>query len=167
MGLKLLGSLLSPAYGDHIREATQKPIILGMLEEREKVLDAGSGSGFYTQHVKAGQTIALDYSLENVKKAGMASQSQMVNGDAQKLPFKAASFDGVLCLEVLEHLNQDLQALKEIKRVMQKKGALILSVPLKPAPIKDTEHVREGYTPEELEKMLKQEGLKKQSLLTQ
>jgi SAM-dependent methyltransferase len=155
-----VGRMLSPAYGDHIRETVQKPVVLGLLEKRGKVLDAGCGSGLYTREVKAEQCIAFDYSLEHLNSLLPGSQARPVNGDLQKLPFKKRSFDSVLCLEVLEHLKDDRQALKEIKRVLKAGGELLLSVPLLPAPIKDSEHVREGYTPQGVKRMLEKEGFK-------
>jgi len=52
-----------------------------------------------------------------------------INMDIHRMPFEDNSFDFVLCNHVLEHVENDIEALEEIKRVM-KKGALgILQVP--------------------------------------
>jgi SAM-dependent methyltransferase len=47
-----------------------------------------------------------------------------------QLPFAAASFDAVLCLEVLEHLEDPAAAVRELLRVARK--AVVLSVPYEP-----------------------------------
>jgi 2-polyprenyl-6-hydroxyphenyl methylase/3-demethylubiquinone-9 3-methyltransferase len=43
---------------------------------------------------------------------------------AEKLPFDDASFDAVLCVDVLEHVSDVQQVLSEIKRVLKKNGLL-------------------------------------------
>ena len=49
--------------------------------------------------------------------------------DIHKMPFKNNTFDVVLCNHVLEHLDDDIKALKEIIRVMKNGGFSILQVP--------------------------------------
>ncbi len=50
-------------------------------------------------------------------------------GDATKLKFKASSFDALLILDVIEHINNDVQVLKEAKRVLTKDGVIIVTAP--------------------------------------
>ena len=52
-----------------------------------------------------------------------------VAADATHLPFQAGSFSQVICSEVLEHLPDDLSALREIASVMKPGGSLILTFP--------------------------------------
>ena len=49
------------------------------------------------------------------------------------LPFPDRSFDIVTALDVIEHLDDDLVALRELKRTMRQGGLLIISVPAYPA----------------------------------
>jgi SAM-dependent methyltransferase len=49
--------------------------------------------------------------------------------DIEKMTFENASFDAVICLEVLEHVANPFQAVAEIKRVLRKNGNLLLTVP--------------------------------------
>jgi SAM-dependent methyltransferase len=53
----------------------------------------------------------------------------VLRGDAQRLPFPAASFDRVLCSEVLEHVPDPARAAAELARVLKPDGLLAVSVP--------------------------------------
>ncbi|MBM3178652.1 MAG: methyltransferase domain-containing protein [Bacteroidetes bacterium] len=60
-----------------------------------------------------------------------------VKMDIHKMPFGDQQFDFVLCNHVLEHVDDDLIALREIKRVLKPGGKAILQVPFfKPVPDK-------------------------------
>jgi len=48
--------------------------------------------------------------------------------------------------------------LSELFRVLQPSGRLVISVPVPPAPIEDKDHVREGYTLEEISQLLNEAG---------
>ena len=52
-----------------------------------------------------------------------------MRADALALPFPAASFDKVICAEVLEHLVDDRAAMAELARVLRPGGMLAVSVP--------------------------------------
>ena len=53
-----------------------------------------------------------------------------IKGDICNLPFKGNSFDFILCNHVLEHINDDKKAMKELYRVLNKNGTAILQVPI-------------------------------------
>ncbi len=48
---------------------------------------------------------------------------------AETLPLADQSFDGVLLLDVLEHVSDQQAVLREIQRVLKPGGTLVLSVP--------------------------------------
>lgn len=54
-----------------------------------------------------------------------------VNADGCKLPFRPESFDGVLLAEVIEHVPDTFDMLKECSRVLKDNGYLILTTPNK------------------------------------
>jgi SAM-dependent methyltransferase len=80
---------------------------------------------------------------------------------ANELPFQDASLDTVLFLEILEHLDDDAGAVRELFRVLAPSGKLVLSVPIPPGEINEGEewgHKREGYSLGELKMILENEG---------
>ena len=53
-----------------------------------------------------------------------------IKADICNLPFKKFEFDLIICNHVLEHINDDLKAIREIYRVLKKNGVAILQVPI-------------------------------------
>jgi len=54
---------------------------------------------------------------------------RFVFGDVLKLPFKNATFNKLVCSEVLEHLPDDKKGLQEMHRILKKNGTLYITVP--------------------------------------
>jgi methionine biosynthesis protein MetW len=95
-------------------------------------LDVGCGSGnSYAGEIarRATQWIGVDVSTNAVEAARAAGLDARVIDDAAELPFPDASFDLVLCIEVLEHLFSPDQAASEILRVLKPGGHLVCSTP--------------------------------------
>jgi SAM-dependent methyltransferase len=53
----------------------------------------------------------------------------LLKGDITSLPFKDASFDKIICSEVLEHVPDDIKGIRELVRVLKDDGTLAISVP--------------------------------------
>lgn len=72
--------------------------------------------------------------------ADIESPLAKVKMDIHQIPFEQNTFDVVLCNHVLEHVNDDIQAMKEIYRVLKPGGFSILQVPFfNPVPDKTFE----------------------------
>jgi SAM-dependent methyltransferase len=95
-----------------------------MVGDKQKVLVIGDGGGrdYYYLKMHGKKVIALDIAPQPVIP-------DLVLGDAARLPFKGGSFDAVVCMEVLEHLFEDVTALQDIRRVLKDDGVFVLSVP--------------------------------------
>ena len=100
------------------------------------ILDAGCGEGFISivlEHVYGCRVVGLDADCEILslgisRKKGGGGNSWLI-GDVTRLPFGEAVFDGVVCSEVLEHLDDDLAAVRELGRVLKPGGTLAVTVP--------------------------------------
>jgi len=102
-------------------------------------LDAGCGSGFFSRLLaeRGASVIGVDGSGSMIasaqrlgEAAGLAGTTQFkVIPTVENLPFADASFDGALCLSVLEYLDSPYESLDELARVVAPGGLLIVSVP--------------------------------------
>lgn len=73
---------------------------------------------------------ALDIDLETLRRIPDYDPVRFVQHNANRgLPFEDASADYVVCLEVMEHLENPTHFLAEVKRVLKPRGKLVLSVP--------------------------------------
>lgn len=61
--------------------------------------------------------------------ADIESPLAKVKMDIHEMPFEDGRFDAVLCNHVLEHVSDDIQAMKEIRRVLKPGGWAILQIP--------------------------------------
>jgi SAM-dependent methyltransferase len=99
-----------------------------------QVLDAGAGQG--TMSIRL-EHLGFEVTSTDVSSAAVAVLRERLAGDVERasvtdLPFAAASFDGAVLGEVLEHVEEDEAALAEIARVLRPGGTLALSVPANP-----------------------------------
>lgn len=101
-----------------------------------KILDIGCADGVFTKVIldksKAKEVVGIDVLKASVDWARNHWQDKRLRfmvADAHKLPFKNASFDGVVALEVLEHVASPERVLREIKRVLKKGGYAVFLVP--------------------------------------
>src|ERR1700676_998856 len=106
---------------------------IAALSLREgKVLDLGCAFGFATLKLarKGYTTIGVDNSARYIAWARRRHPGgTYLQSSAESLPLEDASFDAVLCLDVLEHVVDQAAVIREIERVLRPEGMLILSVP--------------------------------------
>jgi SAM-dependent methyltransferase len=132
------------------REGQQRRLemILKAAGERIKgrVLENGCGVGMYVEHLTpyCGQIIGLEYDLERAAEARSRSK-RILNAAGEFIPFPSAplrqaqgdAFDLILSHEVLEHVQDDVQAVREMVRVLRSPdpesgrlgGRIVLFVP--------------------------------------
>ena len=68
--------------------------------------------------------------VDNANEFGMINRKKdIVYYNGKDMPFPASTFDGALCIEVMEHVKNPDEFLSEISRVMKTGGTLLLSVP--------------------------------------
>jgi len=94
------------------------------------ILDVGCGTGA-NMHAFArhGATMGVDTSLDALAYCQKRGIQTIALSGVETLPFGNGTFDIVTALDVLEHTDDDLQALREIRRVTRKDGLLLATVP--------------------------------------
>jgi len=104
---------------------------LGARVVGARVLDLGCGTGYTLTRLPEGvRAVGLDFAPAALALSSRrASGAALVRGDATRLPFADGCFDAVLALDVLEHLDSDAEAAREIGRVLKPNGVLIATVP--------------------------------------
>lgn len=92
-----------------------------------RVLDIGAAGRWIESRLPASvEYIALDYPATGHDLYGSMPD---VFGDGAHLPFTSGCLDGVLCLEVLEHVPEPESVLKEIARVLKPGGRAWITMP--------------------------------------
>jgi ubiquinone/menaquinone biosynthesis C-methylase UbiE len=114
------------------------------LRPGERMLDLGCGFGRHAFEAarRGAEVVALDAGRDEVEGVvamfnAMEFEGELdahapaaaVQGDALHLPFADGSFDRVICSEVLEHIPDDLSAMRELSRVLRPGGTMAVTVP--------------------------------------
>ncbi|MBG6096499.1 class I SAM-dependent methyltransferase [Nocardioides luteus] len=112
------------------------------LKAGERVLDMGAGGGrhAFEMYRRGADVIAFDQDAEELAKvsewffamrdeAPAGANAEVKEGDALSLPFADGEFDRIVAAEVLEHIHHDVDAIKELVRVLRPGGTLAISVP--------------------------------------
>ena len=123
-----LGVLLDPVRVPFITDLLRTQLGTGT----HRVLDLGAGGGLLSETLAAKglSVVALDPSVASLH-AGMAhgTAASLVGGTGERLPFADGSFDAVLCMEVLEHVDDPGTVVGEAARVLRRGGVFIFSGP--------------------------------------
>jgi SAM-dependent methyltransferase len=109
--------------------------VLAALPTGARLLDAGAGECQYKKHCGHLKYVAQDIAVYNGKgdtglQTGSWDFSQIdIVSDILDIPEPDASFDAVLCTEVLEHLPDPVRALDEMARLLRPGGTFIITAP--------------------------------------
>lgn len=94
------------------------------------VLDVGCGNGFLVPSLQqvAEQVVSIDiHDLLSLVKCRIPGH--YVQASLAALPFRSASFDGIVCMSVLEHLPWTELALQQLRQMMHARSILIIGIP--------------------------------------
>jgi SAM-dependent methyltransferase len=149
----------------------RRKIIASFVEEicsrvrdrKPRILDVGCGTGanllLLSQYGDAEGVDISDDALAFCHERGL---KKVKSGSAEQLPYDDESFDLVTALDVVEHLDDDLAGLKEMRRVLRPGGRALVFVPtfmflwgLQD----DVSHHRRRYRLPELKRLMAEAGL--------
>jgi SAM-dependent methyltransferase len=103
------------------------------LPARARILDAGCGSGRnMVELARHGTVTGVELSQTSVCLARERGVGEVIEGSVLDMPFSADSFDLAASLDVIEHLEDDLGALRELRRTVTPGGSLLVTVPAYP-----------------------------------
>jgi SAM-dependent methyltransferase len=112
-----------------------------------RVLDVGAGTAPYKDLFKHCEYMAQDFSQYDGYK-GVEGQYAEIDyvSDIAQIPVPDASFDVILCTEVLEHVPCPIDALREMSRITKPNGRLFITAPLGSGLHQEPYHFYGGYT---------------------
>jgi SAM-dependent methyltransferase len=95
-----------------------------------RILDAGCGTGQMLKHLETvGVAFGIDSSPQAVSFAHSRGVQRLVRGSINAIPFPANTFDCVVALDVIEHVEDDLDILQSLHDVVKSDGRLVVTVP--------------------------------------
>jgi len=146
-----------------IIESFVSRICADLGKRKPRILDVGCGTGANIQMLSNfGVTEGVDVSAEALDFCRARGLSKVKQGAAEALPYEDASFDLVTGLDVVEHLDDDVAGLKEMRRVLRPGGRALLFVPAFMflwGVQDDISHHRRRYTLLDLKMRLRKAGL--------
>ena len=148
----------------------RRRILAGFVEEicrrvtdrRPRILDVGCGTGANLLMLsKYGDAEGVDISEDALAFCRERGLDKVKLGAGEELPYENGTFDLVTAFDVVEHMDDDLAGLKEMRRVLRPGGRVLLFVPafmflwgLQD----DVSHHRRRYRMSELRRALEEAG---------
>lgn len=126
---RVRGHMLKKLADDHLLPRYKR------LPRVQCILDIGCGTGVALPILaRYGQVIGIDISPKAVELCPHSGDQYWAQlGDCYSLCIENDSVDAVVSMDMLEHLEYDTEALKEMYRVLMPGGILILAVPSMPS----------------------------------
>ena len=114
----------------------KRQLVLKFLDNQNisnsRILEVGCGGGFLSSILtQAGaNVVATDMLFNATRSVKDRGATKSLTFDAgQPWPFKKYSFKAVIMLDVLEHIEDDIASLHEVRRVLSQDGIVVLTVP--------------------------------------
>jgi SAM-dependent methyltransferase len=103
------------------------------LPPAPRILDAGCGTGAnLVEYGRLGDATGVDAFSEAIELCRERGLGNVLEAPIERLPFDAGSFELLLATDVIEHVDDDVLALRELRRVATADARLVLTVPAYP-----------------------------------
>lgn len=136
----------------------------GTARAARQILDIGCGTGATLDHLKRyGEAQGVDLSEMALEFCRRRGHQRVILGSATELPFAAGAFDLITVLDVIEHLDDDVLGLSEIRRVLKPGAPVVIFVPAFQTlwgPNDDQSHHKRRYRLGQLRDRVKAAGLR-------
>ena len=107
-----------------------KEICAQITDRRPRILDVGCGTGANLKTLSEfGDAEGVDISQDAIDFCRERGLANVKLGAAEELPYDDGTFDLVTALDVVEHLDDDVGGLREIRRVLRPGGHALIFVP--------------------------------------
>ena len=101
-----------------------------VTDRRPRILDVGCGTGANLLMLSQyGEAEGVDVSEDALAFCRERGLEKVKLGAGEELPYEDGSFDLVTALDVVEHMDDDLAGLREMRRVLRPGGRVLLFVP--------------------------------------
>ena len=114
------------------RSIEYRAILRNLDLSNEQILDVGCGSAdtlkFLQAYLPSIKSIGVDVRTSALKQGlDRFPTIQFIAASAEFLPFRASSFDRILCSSALEHFKNDTAGLSEINRSLKERGIFVMT----------------------------------------
>ena len=94
----------------------------------KRILDAGCGKGRFSKILleMGAEVVGFDISEKLLNETKKINNGSFLLGSVTSLPFKEESFDFVFSVEVIEHVPATEVAIKEMTRVLKRRGKIVV-----------------------------------------
>jgi SAM-dependent methyltransferase len=160
---------LAPLIRRHPWWRARSELTLALLERMgvkspARVLDVGCGWGTTLDALerRGYQAAGVDISLRTLEKLDRPDRVLYTADLSRDLPPEASGFDAVLALDVIEHIDDDGDAVTKLKQLARPGGVVIVSVPALPEFFTEFDEIqghRRRYLPESLQAAFQDSGL--------
>lgn len=123
---------LAANYDDRANKACKRAyidLIRRTLGDAGRVLEIGAGSSPLLDEAGIRDGVACDLSYAMLAARRAAPEAPRVQADGAQLPFVPGSFDGVYCINVLEHAPSPEGLIAEVARVLRPGGCFVAVTP--------------------------------------
>lgn len=106
--------------------------LIALIGRPARILDVGCSTGYLAQRMRSQGATVIGIELDEraaEQARGVCEEVHVGDVETMELPFEPASFDAVVCGDLIEHLRDPQAFLTRIRPLLRTEGRLVLSTP--------------------------------------